>query len=185
MNSADDDAVPKVHPASREMLPDDPLEPARLRSPRRPGVDAAAARRGIRPHGLGRWTRSCELARDPNYHGVSRPVAARTARRNSAAASSGILARCGVIRVKADGNRAAVRSDLVQIDLAGRNGRRESIDHAHGLQLANRPRDELSARGAASRSGSSPSCSIRIAASAARPARWPARAPGPSPRARS
>jgi hypothetical protein len=107
-------ATPKTHPATREMLPDDPLELTGFELPGDPelmlrllveefarmGFDAAAILR---------------LARDPNYqafHGLRRCFgdAELAARINQ------ILARCGVLRVTTKEAPAAPR-ELVQIEL--------------------------------------------------------------------
>ena len=108
MNSANVDAVPKVHPASREILPDDPME---MHGFEIPGDPALMLRLLVEEYARIGWGLEdlMRLARDPNYtafHGLWRSLGEEELRRRIAAA----LSRCGVIRVTGHRSRAAVRA---------------------------------------------------------------------------
>lgn len=114
MNVSETNAKPKVHPASREILPDDPLEMYGFEVPGDPElmlrmIVEEYARIGC---GLDDFMR---LARDRNYtalNGLWKAYGGEGLRRRVA----DILSRCGVIRVKAV-ETDPCSENLVQIDL--------------------------------------------------------------------
>jgi hypothetical protein len=113
-NSAGGDAVPKVHPASREILPDDPLE---MHGFEVPGDPTLMLRLLVEEYARIGWGLEdlMRLARDPNYtvfHGRWRSLGEVELRRRVAEA----LSRCGVIRVTAS-ETEPLSERLVQIDL--------------------------------------------------------------------
>jgi hypothetical protein len=113
-SSANGNAVPKVHPASREILPDDPLEMYGVEVPGDPDL---MLRLLIEEYARIGWGVDdvMQLARDPNYtafYGLRRALGEEPLRRRVAE----ILARCGVIRVKAT-ETVPLSERLVQIDL--------------------------------------------------------------------
>ena len=114
MNMADGNAVPKVHPASREILPDDPLEMQAFEVPGDPDLMLRLLIEEYARIGCGAEAIML-LARDPNYqafHGLWRLYGEEELHRRV----SGILSRCGVIRVKTTETQP-ISERLVQIDL--------------------------------------------------------------------
>ena len=114
INSPNVDAAPKIHPASREILPDDPLE---MHGFEIPGDPALMLRLLVEEYARIGWGLEdlVRLARDPNYtafHGLWRSLGEEDLRRCIAAA----LSRCGVIRVTAT-EAEPLSERLVQIDL--------------------------------------------------------------------
>ena len=114
MNSASSNAVPKIHPASREILPDDPLE---MHAFEIPGDPELMLRLLVEEYARIGWGVDdvMQLARDPNYtafYGLRRSLGEEVLRRRVAE----ILARCGVIRVTAT-ETEPLSERLVQIDL--------------------------------------------------------------------
>jgi hypothetical protein len=107
-------AVPKVHPASREILPDDPLE---LHAVEIPGDPALMLRLLVEEYariGCDVEDVVC-LARDPNYvafYGLWKLYGEQEFRRRVAE----IRARCGVLRLKAV-ETVPLSERLVQIEL--------------------------------------------------------------------
>ena len=92
-------AVPKTHPATREMLPDDPLE---MQGFELPGDPELMLRLLVEEYARIGWGADAimGLARDPHYqafHGLFRLFGEDGVRKRV----SGILARCGVMRVSA------------------------------------------------------------------------------------
>jgi len=104
----DHNAVPKTHPATREMLPDDPME---MHGVEVPGDTELMVRLLVEEYarmGFGS-EQIMQLAADPNYtgfHGLLRLYGEEELRRRIGE----ILARCGVMRVR------AVDADPVQVD---------------------------------------------------------------------
>jgi hypothetical protein len=99
MYDAQINAVPKIHPASREILPDDPLEMHGFEIPGDPDLMLRLLIEEYARIGLG-VDAVMQLAHDPNYtafYGLRRALGNDEFRRRV----SGIVARCGVIRVKA------------------------------------------------------------------------------------
>jgi hypothetical protein len=109
-----DDAVPKVHPASREILPEDPLEMYAVEIPGDPELMLRLlveeyARIGFDVEDILR------LARDPNFvafHGLWKLYGEPELRR----CVSEIRSRCGVMRVTAV-ETEPLSDRLVQITL--------------------------------------------------------------------
>lgn len=114
MNSDESNAVPKVHPASREILPDDPME---MHGFEIPGDPELMLRLLIEEYARIGWgvEEIMQLSRDPNYtafYGLWRSLGDSEYRQRV----SNILARCGVVRVKT--TETEPRSEqLVQISL--------------------------------------------------------------------
>lgn len=114
MNQGKPNGVPKVHPATREALPDDPLEMQAFEVRGDPGLMLRLlveeyAHIGCREETI------LQLARDPNYtafYGLRRALGESEFRERV----RNILSRCGVIRVKAT-EEEPIAEQLVQIDL--------------------------------------------------------------------
>ena len=92
------DAVTKVHPATREMFPDDPLE---MQGSVVPGNVNLMLRLLVEEYARLGWNLEgiMQLACNPNYtsfHCLLQAMGAERLRREVAA----ILARCGVLRVR-------------------------------------------------------------------------------------
>jgi hypothetical protein len=104
----------KVHPATREILPDDPLE---MQGFELPGDPELMVRLLVEEYSRIGWGTQAimQLARDPNYqafHGLLRyfgdePLAARVAQ---------IVGRCGIMRVRLH-SAAPPPESLVQIEI--------------------------------------------------------------------
>lgn len=108
------DAVPKVHPASREILPDDPMEMHGFEVPGDPDLMLRLLIEEYARIGLGADA-VMQLAGDPNYtafYALRRSLGEDEFRRRV----TGIIARCGVIRVKATESEPP-SENLVQIAL--------------------------------------------------------------------
>jgi hypothetical protein len=111
--------VPKVHPATREVLPEDPME---LHAFEVPGDTDLMLRLLVEEYArIGCSSDDImRLARDPNYtvfYGLARLLGEAPLRRRV----QEILSRCGVMRVKAKlapPEEAPGVNELVQIDLA-------------------------------------------------------------------
>jgi hypothetical protein len=114
MNDANLNAVPKIHPASREILPDDPLE---MQAFEIPGDPELMLRILVEEYaGIG-WGAAAimQLARDPNYtafYGLRKALGKEELRRRV----SDILSRCGVMRFRAQETEPP-SEQLVQINL--------------------------------------------------------------------
>ena len=107
-------AVPKLHPASREILPDDPME---MHAVEIPGDPELMLRLLVEEYARIGWGVDAvmQLARDPNYtafYGLWRSLGEEEFRRRV----GNIVARCGVIRVKAT-ETEPMSEHLVQISL--------------------------------------------------------------------
>jgi hypothetical protein len=105
--------VPKVHPASREVLPDDPLE---MHGFEVSGDANLMLRLLVEEYAHLGWGAAAilRLARDPNYqafHGLRRLFGEE----ELAARIGQILARCGVMRVKTQ--EAPLPADLIQLEI--------------------------------------------------------------------
>jgi hypothetical protein len=114
MNDGKINAVPKVHPASREVLPDDPME---MHGFEVPGDPELMLRMLVEEYARIGWGVEAILqsARDPNYtafYGLRKSLGEDELRRRI----SRIIARCGVIRVKATETEPPSER-LVQIEL--------------------------------------------------------------------
>jgi hypothetical protein len=114
MNESQVSAVPKVHPASREILPDDPME---MHGFEVPGDADLMLRMIVEEYARIGWGLDdmMRLARDPNYtafYGLSQAHGEFELRRRI----TEILARCGVIRVTAT-ETEPLSEQLVQISL--------------------------------------------------------------------
>ncbi|MCO6455782.1 MAG: hypothetical protein J5I93_10845 [Pirellulaceae bacterium] len=108
------EATPKVHPASREILPDDPLEMTGFELPGDPDL---MLRLLVEEFGRIGWnsTAIMRLARDPNYqafHGLWRQFGEVELRRRIDL----VLARCGVMRVRQ--TEAPAAGQLVELKLS-------------------------------------------------------------------
>ena len=107
-------AVPKVHPATREVLPEDPMD---LHGFEVPGDPELMMRLLVEDYARMGWnTQSIVgLATDPNYqvfHGLLQMFGEDEFRRRTA----NVISRCGVMRVKTT-ERESAPTELVQIDL--------------------------------------------------------------------
>lgn len=107
-------ATPKIHPATREILPEDPLE---MQAFEVPGDPLLMLRLLVEEYASMGWGAKAimQLARDPNYqafHGLLRFFGDEelTARVDQ------VLSRCGVMRVKTE-EREPIPVELVQIEL--------------------------------------------------------------------
>jgi hypothetical protein len=91
-------AVAKVHPATREILPDDPME---LQGFEMPGDPELMLRLLVEEYARIGWDAQAilQLAHDPNYQAFFR-LFEFFGEEELAKRMSEILARCGVIRVK-------------------------------------------------------------------------------------
>ncbi len=114
MSETTPNAVPKVHPATREILPDDPLEMHGFEVAGDPLLMLTLlvedyARIGWGPDAI------IALAHDPNYrafHGLLQFLGGE----QLAARVRQILARCGVMRVHTQ-ETVPISEQLVQLDL--------------------------------------------------------------------
>jgi hypothetical protein len=114
MNEQPINAVPKIHPASREALPDDPLE---MQAFEIPGDRELMLRLLVEEYARVGWNVDAmmQLARDPNYtafHGLRKALGEDELRQRV----SDIVARCGVIRISATESEP-MSQQLVQIEL--------------------------------------------------------------------
>ena len=105
--------VRKVHPASREMLPDDPLETRAMEFPGDPELMLRLLVEEYAHMGVGA-ERIMQLARDPHYQAFHRLFKA-LGERNFERAVEQIIARCGVVRVRST-ERDSVSESLVQLN---------------------------------------------------------------------
>ncbi len=126
MTQESEHLAPKVHPASREILPDDPMN---LHAVEVPGDTELMLRLLVEEYARMGWNLESlvELARDPFYqafHGLSQLYGEEDLRRRIAE----ILGRIGVTRVTTV--EAQARSEqLVQVELLSSSNSRED-DHA-------------------------------------------------------
>jgi len=107
------DATPKIHPATREILPDDPLEMTGFEVPGDPDL---MLRLLVEEYARIGWTAEAimQLARDPNYqafHGLWRHFGEEELRDRV----EQVLSRCGVMRVRT--TEAEPTPPLVQLEL--------------------------------------------------------------------
>jgi hypothetical protein len=114
MNNSHSNAVPKTHPASREILPDDPLE---MQAFEIPGDRELMLRLLVEEYARVGWgvEAMMQMARDPNYtafYGLHQSLGEEELRRRV----SNIVARCGVIRIPKT-ESGPVSEPLVQIEL--------------------------------------------------------------------
>ncbi len=126
MTQESESLAPKVHPASREILPDDPMN---LHAMEVPGDTELMLRLLVEEYARMGWNLESliALARDPFYqafHGLSQLYGEEDLRRRIAE----ILGRIGVTRVTTV--EAQARSEqLVQVELLSSSNSRED-DHA-------------------------------------------------------
>ncbi len=104
---------PKIHPATREVLPDDPME---IRGFQVPGDPQLMMRLLVEEYARVGWgvDSIMELAVDPNYqafHQLLQQMGEEELRKQV----SDIIARCGVMRVKTK-EAAPVPEELVQLN---------------------------------------------------------------------
>jgi hypothetical protein len=116
MNEAEIKGVPKIHPATREILPDDPLQ---MQAFEVAGDPELMLRILVEEYARIGWSLEAivRLARDPNYtafYGLLQALGEEELRKRV----SRVLARCGVMRVKARESEP-LSERLVQIRLAG------------------------------------------------------------------
>jgi len=114
MTAPNSNSTAKVHPASREILPDDPMD---MRGFEVPGDPQLMLRLLVEEYARIGWDSNAilQLARDPNYqafHGLWQLFGEDTFRLHV----TDILSRCGVIRVKVTENQPNPDA-LVQIQL--------------------------------------------------------------------
>jgi hypothetical protein len=113
MNQTDVNPIPKVHPASREILPDDPMEMQGFEIPGNPQLMLQLLVEEYARIGMG-VDQIVQLAHDPNYtafYGLRRSLGNEEFDRRVRA----IVLRCGVMRVKA--TEQPLAEQLVQIEL--------------------------------------------------------------------
>lgn len=108
-------AVPKIHPATREVLPDDPLE---MHGFEVPGDPELMLRMLVEEYARIGWGVEAilQMARDPNFtafYGLRQSLGEEELR----ARVSQVIARCGVIRIRAT-ETEPLSEQLVQIELA-------------------------------------------------------------------
>jgi hypothetical protein len=114
MNEQHITAVPKVHPASREALPDDPLE---MQAIEIPGNRDLMLRLLVEEYARVGWGMEAmmQMAADPNYtafYGLRQSLGEEELRRRV----HDIVSRCGVIRIKTTESEP-LSEQLVQIEL--------------------------------------------------------------------
>ncbi len=114
MQPTDTNAAPKVHPASREILPDDPMEMAGFQMPGDPDL---MLRMLVEEYAHIGWGVDAimQLARDPNYqafHGLLRMLGEDDLRQRV----SETISRCGVVRISVK-ETEPVSDRLVQLEL--------------------------------------------------------------------
>jgi len=110
-------AVPKVHPATREVLPEDPMEMHGFEVPGDPNLMLRFLVEEYARLGWG-TEEMMQLARDPNYQAFHRLLSAFGESELTERIQQ-ILARCGVIRVSTIEKKSApAEPDVVQIDLS-------------------------------------------------------------------
>lgn len=107
---------PKTHPATREMLPEDPMEMTGIEVPGDPDL---MLRLLVEEYARIGWGRDAlmQLARDPNYqsfHGLWRQMGEEALRQRI----DQVLSRCGVMRVRY--TEAPSAEELVQLTLPSR-----------------------------------------------------------------
>jgi len=113
MNDPAKSVGPKTHPATREVLPDDPMEMHGIEIPGDPQLMLQLLVEEYARIGWGTEA-MLQLARDPNYksfHGLFLALGEEELRKRVAA----IVARCGVFRVTA--SEAPDPQDLIQIEM--------------------------------------------------------------------
>ena len=106
-------AIPKVHPATREILPDDPMEMHGFEVPGDPGL---MLRLLVEEYARIGWEAQAimRLARDPNYQALF-GLLRFFGEEELTARVSQTLARCGVIRVKTT-ETEPISERLVQLE---------------------------------------------------------------------
>jgi len=114
MDYENPNAAPKVHPASREVLPEDPMD---LHGFEVPGDPNLMVRMLVEDYARMGWSTAAimGLASDPNYqvfHGLLRMFGEEELRRRIAET----IGRCGVMRVTTT-EREPLPTQLVQIEL--------------------------------------------------------------------
>jgi hypothetical protein len=114
MNEQHTSVMPKVHPASREALPDDPLE---MQAFEIPGDRDLMLRLLVEEYARVGWgvEAMMQMAGDPNYtafHGLRQSLGEEELRRRV----SDIVSRCGVIRISTT-ESDPITEHLVQIEL--------------------------------------------------------------------
>ncbi len=114
MNNVFPGVGPKVHPATREVLPEDPMD---LQGFEVPGDPHLMMRMLVEDYARMGWNTEAimSLAIDPNYqvfHGLLRMLGEDELRHRIA----DVIGRCGVMRVKTT-ERESPPTQLVQIDL--------------------------------------------------------------------
>jgi hypothetical protein len=114
MSDTNPNAVPKVHPATREILPDDPMEMHGFEVPGDPNLMLTLL---VEEYARIGWEADAiiGLAHDPNYqafHGLQQSLGDEelTARIRQ------VLSRCGVIRVNTK-ETVPISERLVQVEL--------------------------------------------------------------------
>jgi hypothetical protein len=113
MNDPTNSIGPKIHPATREVLPDDPME---MHASMVPGDTQLMLRMLVEEFGRIGWGLEgiMQMAKDPNYlsfHGMLLVLGEEELR----CRVKEILSKCGVIRVKAE-EVAPDPENLVQIE---------------------------------------------------------------------
>jgi hypothetical protein len=115
MTSTKDDLPEKVHPATREMLPDDPMQ---MQGFEVPGDPHRMLQLLVEEYARIGWNTEAmvDLAREPNYqafHAFYQMFGEDGLRRRVA----NIVSRCGVIRVKTE-ETEPISERLVQIEIS-------------------------------------------------------------------
>jgi hypothetical protein len=107
------EATPKIHPASREILPDDPMEMHGFQVPGDPELMLRLLVEEYARMGYGAAA-IMQLARDPNYQAFY-GLRKRFGEDGLASRVGQIIARCGVMRVKTR-EQSPVPADLVELE---------------------------------------------------------------------
>ncbi|MCP4787454.1 MAG: hypothetical protein GY903_31305 [Fuerstiella sp.] len=121
MSNAVPDGTQKVHPATREILPEDPME---MRGFEVPGDPDLMLRLLVEEYARMGWGSAAimQLARDPNYavfHGLLAFLGEEELLRRVSA----VISRCGVMRVKQEVQPAEPPpGPFVQLDMSQPSG---------------------------------------------------------------
>jgi len=104
---------PKIHPASREVLPDDPME---LRGFQVPGDPQLMLRLLVEEYARGGWgiDSIMQLALDPNYQAFHK-LLKQLGEEELRIGVGEIIAKCGIIHIKTK-ETAPVPQELVQLN---------------------------------------------------------------------
>ena len=115
MTNENENGAPKVHPATREVLPEDPMNLHGVEVPGDPGL---MLRLLVEEYARMGWNLESlmQLARDPNYQGFH-GLLTRYGEEELRHQIGHILQRTGVMRTNMKETTSVSEVDLVQIDL--------------------------------------------------------------------